>query len=463
MSTSPRQLASIAVKRFGLGARPGDLDAIASDPRKLVVTLLDKSTASQPKGLQPLNVLYLQKYNWERHLAAMTAASPGTAIKPDDVPLPPGIIRQPEGQRYEEEVTARLKLAFDADVALVERLVWFWANHFAVGISKNGWMKISAGAFEREVIRPNVLGRFSDMLLASTRHYAMLHYLDNIDSVGPHSETARLTKENRGLNENLSREILELHTLGVGGGYGQADVDALARMLTGWTANGTGNGGRHGDFLYSAAAHEPGTKEILGKSYPDTADKQAVAALIDIARHPSTARHIAFKLARHFVADDPPTGLVEELSRVFIETDGDLKQLALTLVASDQSWDAAARKLRTPQEFLLASLRATGVRFETDTINQFLRNMGNRFWDPPAPNGFPDTAAAWLSPANFRARFDTASEIGARYKGSLPPKELALAILGDDVSRQTLTAIERAESAHQGVAIMLMAHEFQRR
>src|SRR5256885_1257107 len=229
----------------------------------------------------------------------------------------------PQQQNFFREARAHYEPAINADIGFVERLVWFWSNHFCV----NADATVMAGAYEREAIRPHVLGRFADMLLAAESHPAMLIYLDNAQSMGPNSVAG--VNRDRGLNENLAREILELHTLGVRTVYTQEDVTSFAKVITGWTLLTTETNPHHGgEFLYHPRMHEPGAQTVLGKAYRDTGVEQGRAVFADLARHQATAKHIAGKLARHFIADDPPPPLVERLTQRFIETDGDLWQIA---------------------------------------------------------------------------------------------------------------------------------------
>src|SRR5262249_42195680 len=205
------------------------------------------------------------------------------------------------------EAKARIDAALGAEIGFAERLAWFWSNHFCINADK---VPASAGGYEREAIRPFVFGRFADMLLAVESHPAMLFYLDNAGSIGPNSVAG--INRNRGLNENLAREILELHTLGVRSVYSQGDVTRFAYVLTGWTIIPTVNDPEHGaEFIFNRRMHEPGPQLIVGKTYSDGGVEQGRAVLADLARHPATATHVATKLARHFVADEPPAKLVE--------------------------------------------------------------------------------------------------------------------------------------------------------
>lgn len=217
----------------------------------------------------------------------------------------------------------------------------FWSNHFCIGATKSNMSRIMAGAYEREAIRPHIFGRFEDMLIAAESHPAMLDFLDNRQSVGPNSPAGR--RRGRGLNENLAREILELHTLGVSGGYAQADVTNLARIITGWTVVGReGVLGFPGSFAFNAGLHEPGVTPLLGRRYDQPGKAQGIAALTDLARHPATARFIAMKLARHFVTDVPPHALIDKLALTFRQSGGDLPSVYRALIEDDAAWRAPA-------------------------------------------------------------------------------------------------------------------------
>jgi uncharacterized protein (DUF1800 family) len=365
---------------------------------------------------------------------------------------------------YREEVLARLQKQADASGGFVERLVAFWSNHFAVSVAKGPLIRASAGAFEREAIRPYVLGRFADMLKAVEQHPAMLFYLDNQRSMGPDSKaTGRNGKG--GLNENLAREIMELHTLGVDGGYTQADVTTLARIITGWTFVGRhAQGGEPGTFLFRPAWHEPGSQTLLGKTYAQPGIAQGEAALADLARHPSTARHLAVKLVRHFVADDPPPALVERLEKTFRDAEGDLAAVSVALLQDDEAWRAPLTKIRNPSEFLTAMNRAVGVMpQDPQPFLGALLAMGMVPWSPPGPNGFPETEAAWASPEAMKVRLDVSWGAAQRIKDTSQPIALLEGVAGGAASQDTREAVGRAESRQQALAILFMSPEFQRR
>ena len=340
------------------------------------------------------------------------------APKPPQPPL--NIIQK----TFRAEALARLQRATLADCGFTERLVVFWSNHFCISANKGELARMWAGSFEREAIRPHVLGRFGDMLKAVEQHPAMLFFLDNQQSLGPDSRAGQNRK--RGLNENLAREIMELHTLGVGGGYTQDDVTSLARIITGWTFAGRqGQLGAPGSFVFNANAHQPGPQRLLGKIYEANGVAQGEAALADIARHPSTAKFIATKFARHFVADDPPPALVARLQDVFTKTDGDLKALAMALVDSDEAWQAPLTKVRTPYEFLVATGRLL-ARIPEDPGRYLggLNVLGQPLWSPAGPNGFPDTNAAWAAPEGMKLRLDIAAQIASRLGDNIDPRDL---------------------------------------
>jgi uncharacterized protein (DUF1800 family) len=498
------QAALVALNRFGFGARggaSGDFTNAASDPRGFVKAELARPATAllEAPGLQTTPDLaaslfaYQLEVKEQREVAAKAAAasleskpkneSPPPAMeKPEASAMTPnGATMNPPGamkpaktipakpqlniiqKTYRAEALARIQRATLADCGIVERLVAFWSNHFCISASKGQPARIWAGAFEREAIRPHVLGHFGDMLKAVEQHPAMLFFLDNQQSVGPNSKAGQRSK--RGLNENLAREIMELHTLGVGSGYTQADVTTLARILTGWTYAGrAGRLGEPGSFVFNVNAHEPGTQTLLGRSYPESGLAQGEAALGDIARHPATAKFIATKFARHFVADDPPPALVVRLNDVFRKTDGDLKALALALVDSDEAWQAPMTKIRSPYEYLIAIGRLM-ARIPEDPGRYLngLNILGQPLWTPAGPNGFADTNAAWAAPEEMKLRLDIAAQVASRIGDSLDARDLLDIAMSDAASQDTRQTIARAETRQQAFALLLMSPEFQRR
>ena len=395
-------------------------------------------------------------------MAAGEPMQPNAAMAPNAPKQP----QQPLNiiqKTFRAEALARLQRSVLADCGFPERLVAFWSNHFCISANKGPLARMWAGAFEREAIRPHVLGRFADMLKAVEQHPAMLFFLDNQQSLGPDSRAGINRK--RGLNENLAREIMELHTLGVGSGYNQDDVTSLARIITGWTFVGRqGILGTPGSFVFNANAHQPGPQTLLGKTYEADGVEQGEAALADIARHPSTAKFIATKFARHFVADEPSPALVARLRDVFTNTDGDLKALTLALVDSDEAWAAPLTKVRSPYEFLVATGRLLArVPDDAGIYLGGLNVLGQPLWSPAGPNGFPDTNAAWAAPEGMKLRLDIAAQVASRVGNTLDPRDLLEFAFADAASADTRRTIEHAESRQQALALLLMSPEFQRR
>jgi uncharacterized protein (DUF1800 family) len=481
--------AVIAFNRFGFGARPGDLAAAASDPRGFLLDELSTANVAlvrdspPPSGPAALQTYYLDQQRKRAERTSMAVAKAPLAV-PSAAPGPPegrsmaagqsGTPREgaPESAKpqpqveqamFRAEAEARLQKQLQARVGFVERLVAFWSNHFAVSVAKSAQLRAAAGPFEREAIRPNVLGKFAALLRAAETHPAMILYLDNQNSIGPGAAPGIFA--GKGLNENLAREILELHTLGVGSGYTQADVTEFARILTGWSVAGPESEvGAIGSFLFKPNWHEPGQRTLLGKTYADAGVDQGRAALDDLARHPATARHIATKLVRHFVADDPPADLIDAVAVKFRDSDGDLAVVASALVADDRAWRAKPTKIRNPLEFCVGAARATGFApSDPGLYLQALKLLGMPLWQPAGPNGFSDSSDAWSSPEGMKSRLDLAWSMGQRMRGTADPLAAMKAVLGDTASEETSQAIERAESREQALALLFMAPEFQRR
>jgi uncharacterized protein (DUF1800 family) len=468
MARDPEK-AALALHRFGFGPRAGTIDAIAADPQGAVLAELDRPSAGQilDPGLLSSAAAFRAVFEFNASRAAeakqarlgIASAEPGMEPaaaggekakpgEPQSAPLPQRI--------FFAEAKARIEAARDAEIGLVERLVWFWSNHFCLSLDTT----IMAGGYEREAIRPQVLGRFVDLLLAADSHPAMLIYLNDAQSIGPDSVAG--INRGKGLNENFAREILELHTLGVRTGYSQTDVLKFAKTLTGWTLRPAATDPDiGGGFVFIPRAHQPGAETVLGKIYPDTGVAQGRAVLEDLARHPATATHIATKLAIHFVADDPPPSLIDRLARRFRDTDGDLKELAKALVAAPEAWEPHQKKLKRPSEWLVAALRATGQKGDVRRFAAAQTMLGEPLWRPPAPKGFPDENAAWLD--GLAERLEIANAFAQRLGSSLDPNAVAETAMGPIASAETRRAIAHAESRPQGLTLAMMAPEFLRR
>jgi uncharacterized protein (DUF1800 family) len=354
-----------------------------------------------------------------------------------------------------EDMRAQLNQALGTDAAFRERLVWFWANHFTVSI-KAGAVSAVAGPYVREAIRPNVTSPFLDMLLAVMRHPAMLIYLDNTSSVGPASQVGQ--RLHRGLNENLARECLELHTLGVDGGYTQQDVTELAKLLTGWSVDFRA---AEPGFVFRPEAHEPGPKVLLGRRFVP-GEAGGLMALEFLAGHPATHRHLARKLVRHFVADDPPPDAVRTVEGVLRDSGGDLAAASLALIDLPGAWEPLA-KIRGPADFVLAALRALDLpEAQRPPPENAMVLLGQPMWSAPLPNGFPDDAASWAAPEAVMRRIDWAYNLAGRAAGA-EPDAVADEALGPLLRGTTRAAMAAAGARRDALTLLLTAEEFQRR
>ncbi|AXB76642.1 DUF1800 family protein [Novosphingobium sp. P6W] len=457
---------AIALNRFGLGARPDE--TLSRDPKGFLLDQFGRYEARPPAWASlPGSHAIAADYIAERQEVRSTQGDAKRRARMD--------LRKDGRDLLRVAANARAVSALTTPTPFVERLVHFWSNHFAISADKQTVIPF-AGAFEAEAIRPHVLGRFEDMLLAVERHPAMQLFLDQAQSVGPGSAFARRAtrrdpKKAPGLNENLAREIMELHTLGARAGYTQADVTEFARALTGWSTAGLGRGGKvragagdPGSFVFRPMLHEPGTRTIMGRSYAQQGEGQALAILGALAAAPSTADHIATKLARHFVADEPPPALVARLSAAFRESSGDLPAVYRALVVAPESWAPASAKFKTPWEWLISSMRGLGMSDANEIqVAGVMLQLGQPVWRPGSPAGFDDVAASWAAPDALLRRVEMAQRLAARATGAIDPRELAPKLLPGNLAPATAQAIARAESLPTGLALLLVSPEFLRR
>ena len=384
------------------------------------------------------------------------------------------------------ESRAALTERVTSDRPFVERLVAFWSNHLCVSVGAKVLVAPLAGSYEREAIRPHVFGRFEDMVLASAKHPAMLVYLDNFQSIGPASRGARFSgrggQQRRGLNENYARELLELHTLGVDGGYTQQDVQELAKILTGWTVGGLARGpgqqmtptrGRRGmaaqpdadgriGFAFQDQLHEPGSKTVLGVRYGEGGVEEGERVIRALVRHPSTARFVATKLVAHFVSDEPPPSAIDRIARVFRDSEGDLRAVSGALIDLPEAWSEAARKFRTPQDWLVAVLRAFDANDVSDTTMPTLRQLRHPLWSPQAPKGFGDKTQEWADPDSLLNRAELARTIARRIRAQRIDPRMLLDVVdvrpGDPL--HTLLA-DSSIAADERIALALAGPAFQ--
>jgi uncharacterized protein (DUF1800 family) len=474
--------AAIAMNRFGLGAQPGG--ARAANAKDWLKGQIAEYNASPPSlAGQPSRAeiaAEFREYQLDRR-AFREAKKDAATAQPDMAQIDPAKIEKVVNilrARYVAAADARVNAALASDTPFAERLVHFWSNHFAVSIDKLPVLGL-AGDFEFTAIRPNIMGKFSDLLIAAATHPAMLLYLDQAQSIGPSSPlavrvAARRNKE-LGLNENLAREILELHTLGVRTVYTQADVTEFARALTGYTVGGMAKGpiqrfmaqnGKDGDSQFFAAIHEPGDRQVVGRTYRQQGGAQAKAILSDLAVHPATARHIATKLASHFVADAPPAALVGRLEQAFLKSGGDLPTVYKALIDAPEAWSPTQAKFKSPWDWVISSLRALNIRDlpgkDRQAVGMFVQ-LGQPIWRPGSPAGYADTAENWAGGAALMRRVEIAGRLADRSAGRVDARSLAPLILQDQLSTTTAESIARAESPSQGLALMLLAPEFLRR
>jgi uncharacterized protein (DUF1800 family) len=477
--------AAIAAHRFGLGEP--DLTTVGGDPQGWLLQQIGPADAQRGDAL-PSAAEGLRRH--DAYLRALRERSANT----DDAMADTKPVEQRFVEHFRELVqadqTARLTTAATTARPFAERLALFWANHFTVS-SVKGAARGLVGAFEREAIRPHIGASFEQLLVAATQHATMLRYLDNALSAGPNSRFVTRSARRQpggvvprisGLNENLAREVLELHTVGVDGGYTQADVTAFAAVLTGWRAPRLPRG--EDTSFFDAAWHEPGAKTVLGKRYRE--GPQALReALHDLSAHPSTARFVASKLARHFVADEPSTALVERLARTFRDSAGHLPALYAELVKAPEAWQPQPAKLKTPEEFVVSTARVlragelmftrgrdagvglTGqpsrLRAPELAFGAAVRLMGQPVQHAPSPAGWPDRAEEWLGPDAVWKRLEWATRVGERAGRQVDARALAASALAPLLSESSARQIERATDGPQALTLLLMAPEFQRR
>lgn len=457
---SKDMMAAIAVTRFGLGARPGELAALQGDPMAWLKGQISPAGAEPiPNGgaRTPDRLASLAAYRMVRKEARADGQP-----KSDPVVSASMMLRD----SVAEDFVARARLGATTPAGFRERWALFWANHFTASATKLVTALV-CGPYENEALRPRVFGRFEDLLIAASSHPAMLTYLDQAQSIGPDSPIATRAQRfgrKAGLNENLAREIMELHTVGVDGGYSQADVTEFARAMTGWSVGGPREPERLGQFVFRPAAHEPGVRTVMGRRYPQEGQDQAEAVMRDLAAHPATARHVCGKIARHFVADDPPPALVDRLVGAWTGSRGDLSVVAASLIAAPEAWDPAPAKFKTPYEFLVSSWRAIGGQpTSAEYLVPILNQLGQKPFAAPSPKGWPDDAATWCAPDAVIKRMSWAEGFAAVVAQDRDPNRIAAESLGARLSPQAAKAVARAESRPEALALLLMSPEFQRR
>jgi uncharacterized protein (DUF1800 family) len=405
------------LNRLSLGIRPGEIEQVRQlGVDRYIQQQLNPDSIAEPAiltdRLGKLDTINLspaelfQRYNPNRKIDIQSPI-------PDDKK----ILQQQARQVTNQAIEARLWRSIYSQRQLNEVMVDFWYNHFNVH-SEKGIDKLWVGAYEQQALRPHALGNFRDLLGATARHPAMLFYLDNWRNSVPNSSQSR---KNEGINENYARELMELHTLGVDGGYKQSDVLALAKIFTGWGFKQAGQKVPDGySFYFNRNRHESSNKIFLNKTITGAGIEEGEQALDLLAKHPSTARQISFKLAQYFVADNPPKSLVNKLAKRFTATNGNIKLVLGTLFQSPEFWDTKyyGTKFKTPYQYAISSIRSTGTELTNPKVlNDFLKQQGMPLYGCPTPNGYKNTQEAWLNPDSLTRRINYATNLA---KGKLP-------------------------------------------
>ena len=444
---------AIAASRFGFG--PGPQDNPGDDPKAWLKGQLQGPDPGLASGA---------------FAALPSGADAVTALQADGAARKAFLLANPSGkgqfhgqsaQNFKADAAAQFNFAVTTPASFRERLVWFWANHFSVSAGQNDAAGF-IGPLLREAIRPHVNGNFTDMVLAVERHPAMLRYLDNFVSVGPDSPMGLRT--GKGLNENLGRECMELHTVGLAAGYSQADVTSMAKILTGWSIAPSDKGGDATGFKYRPATHEPGPQTVMGQSF-DGGEQAGIGALTYLSTYPTTYQRLAKQLVTHFVADDPPPDAVAHIAGVLRDTQGDLGVTSAALVDLPQAW-VPGQKLKTPFELVLSTLRAAPPPAGQKPPEPLgiLYALGQPVWGAPMPNGWPDQASSWAASDAVMARIDWAYTYSGRFAdGEADPMQIAGNALGPLLRPATQAAMASAGSPREALTLFLTAPEFQRR
>ncbi len=444
--------AFIAANRFGLGPRPRELETINKNPREWLRNQISK-TPTLPTELRNITpaIDVFKKYIAARKLKGKDAKK---------------MSRKSMRQGYVNDVYSRSLVMIRSDQPFAERMVRFWSNHFTVSGSGRKVVGPMSVSYETDVIRPHIFSNFEDMLLDVVQHPAMLMYLDNHISAGPNSHLGQ--KRKRGLNENLAREIMELHTLGVNGGYTQKDVTEFAKILTGWSIDGMYRkappSNYKSGFQFKPWLHEPGPKTILNRPYQDMGQAEGMDALRFLAHHPSTAKFIATKLVRHFVSDIPPASAIAKIEKVFIASKGNLAKVSHALIDLQDIWQSPISKIKQPYELMISAFRALGIdQPKRGQVLKSFRDLQQMPFQAGSPAGWSDLAEDWLTPEALMHRIEWTRALAAQVPRSLNPQKLFAATIAAAASPETKLWIDRAPSGEEAIALILASPEFQRR
>lgn len=455
-----------ACVRFGQGASAKDSRAIGDDPRGWLTQQLRPRKAVAAVPAQPSAQVLRANLGAFMRRRELQREAAGRDEAVAEVELEQQAYRRQARRTVLTQVADRFDHAVTTHQPFFERLVHFYSNHFTVSQQGKPQLIGACLGYENEAIRTALGGHFADMLVNVVSHPVMLVYLDNAQSAGPNSRAGR--RRNLGLNENLAREILELHTLGVAGGYDQDDVRGLAKIITGWTVGNQRTqrfGGEPGKFVFVDLMHEPGKHRLLGKAYAEDGVRQGRDALHDLARHPATAEHLATKLARHFIADQPPAAAVAALKQTYLDSDGHLPTLHKKLVTLPAAWQADHRKLKNPHDLLVSAVRgldlpSSGVVARRGVV-EGLRTMNHVPFTAPSPAGWPDLVDHWGSPNALRQRVEWGVAAGARTGATSESVGRALQHLLPASAEDVALAARRAESPAQAMGLLLASPDFQ--
>ncbi len=450
------------INRLSFGAAPGDVEKVREiGIDKYIQQQLTPESIPEPESLK--NQLQLETLR-------LTPAQLYSQYSVNRLPKPTPEMRKERRKKQrlilEQAVKARLLRSSESPRQLQEVMVDFWYNHFNVYKDK-GLTSLWIGAYE-QAIRPHVFGKFRDLLGATARHPAMLFYLDNWQNTAPNNRPKGRFK---GLNENYARELMELHTLGVDGGYTQEDVITLAKIFTGWGFRRPGPKLKNGyDFYFNSQRHDFTEKVFLGKQIPGSGIAQGEQALDILAKHPATARHISYKIAQYFLVDEPPKSLVDKLSKTYLKTDGDIRSVLETLFQTSEFWDTKYynAKFKTPYQYVISSLRATETPInDFPRINSILHRMGMPLYGNPSPDGYKNTQEAWLNPNGINWRLSFANTIGRgglknRNSNNKQPRRANTAIdaiqltntLGNNFSPKTQEVLNTTPPKQRAVIIL---------
>jgi uncharacterized protein (DUF1800 family) len=459
----------IALNRFGMGAKSGLRNAISADPRGWLLSQISSQVPPIGYQLPSSQQIVLDFMELKNLKMKLKEDASGEEVRR---------VRAEIRDKFLSGIGSRFVASANSNAPLHEQMVLFWSNVFTVSIGKNQQFLSLCLAYERDAIRPHVFGHFENMLVAATQHPGMLVYLNNAQSIGPHSKAGE--KREKGLNENLARETLELHSLGVNGGYTQADVISLANMITGWTLVNQKIMAKtdkspllridNNGFAFIPQMHEPDPQTLLGKTYNQMGVDQGLAALRDLAHHPSTAHYMATRLVSHFVGDAPPPECVERVAKVFRDTNGNLAEVTAAVIKLPEAWQFKTPKIKSPYELLVAQIRALNIshgasreQISDQTIFQALNDMGQLPFNANSPAGWTEHSADWASGTGILKRIEWAQALARRTTYDSNIADLANDLFGDALQSSTLQAIQRAPSKVDAITLLLTCPEMQKR